>query len=118
MRRGVFRRHLAPIAFQLLGDQLRQRGHGALPHLGARDAHDHDIIGLDHDPGRDFGRGGARSTLHLSASLGHADSQGEAAGRGGAGDDEAATGKLRHMCHGAILPHALASEWIAARISA
>ena len=32
--------HLAPVAFELLGDQHRQAGRDALPHLGARDADD------------------------------------------------------------------------------
>ena len=44
-----------PVAFQLLGHQLRQAGQRALPHLGAGDADDDLVVGLHHHPGVDLG---------------------------------------------------------------
>ena len=54
-----FGRDLQPVAFQLLGHELGEARHRALPHLGAGDA-DHDaVVRLDHDPGRNL-RGALR----------------------------------------------------------
>src|SRR5262249_23006014 len=48
------RRHLrldlVPIAFELLGHELSQAGERALPHLGACNANDDLVIGLDQHP--------------------------------------------------------------------
>ena len=61
VRGGEFDRHLAPVAFQLLGDQHRQRGEHALAHLRPRDPDDDSVVRPDHDPSVDFGRAsGAR----------------------------------------------------------
>ena len=54
--RGEFDRHLAPVAFEFLGDQHRQRRRHALAHLRARDADDHGVVRPDHDPGVDLRR--------------------------------------------------------------
>ena len=56
VRRGELGLHLAPVAFELFGDQHRQRGEAALAHLRLGDADDHGVVGLDHDPGGDFRR--------------------------------------------------------------
>jgi hypothetical protein len=53
-RRHELGLHLAPVAFELFGDQHGQCGEGALAHLGAGDADDHGVVGLDHDPGGDL----------------------------------------------------------------
>ena len=60
--RRIFGRDLRPVAFELFGDELGEAGERALAHLGARDADDDGVVGLDHDPGVDFRRavGGAR----------------------------------------------------------
>jgi hypothetical protein len=55
---------LAPIAFELFGDQHSEPGHRALPHLGARDADRHRVIRRDHDPAVDF------ASADLSVSFG------------------------------------------------
>ena len=49
---GIFGRHLRPVALELLGDQLGEAGERALPHLGARDADHHRVVGLDRPPRR------------------------------------------------------------------
>ena len=54
--RREFRAHLAPVAFELLGDQHRQRRRDPLPHLRAGDADDDRVVGLDDDPRVDLGR--------------------------------------------------------------
>ncbi len=53
--RGELGAHLGPVAVELLGDELRERRIGALPHLGAGDANDDAVVGMDDDPGVDFG---------------------------------------------------------------
>ena len=75
----IFRAYFAPVAFELLSDQLRKSGEGSLTELGACDANDDGVIRLNHDPVRDFGRI-ARSS-HRGIAL---YAQGESAGeRGG-----------------------------------
>ena len=49
--------HLLPVAFELLGDQLRKPGESALAHLRARDPDHAGVVGLDHDPDIDLGAG-------------------------------------------------------------
>src|SRR5262249_12205645 len=51
--------HLAPVALQLLGDELREAGVGALAHLRARDADHAAAVGPYHHPGVHFRAGGA-----------------------------------------------------------
>src|SRR5439155_21667684 len=51
---SVFRLDERPVAFELLGEDLRERGETALPHLGAAVADDDGIVGLDHHPGVDL----------------------------------------------------------------
>ena len=53
--RDAIDRNLVPVAFELFDDELRETGERALPHLGARDADDGGVVGLDHDPGVDLG---------------------------------------------------------------
>ena len=56
--RGEFGTHLGPVAVQLFGHQLSQRGIGTLSHFRARDADDDAVIRVNHDPGIDLGRDG------------------------------------------------------------
>ena len=58
---GVFGGDLGPVTFKLFGHELCQTGQGALPHLGACDAYDHLVIGLNHHPGVHLGRRGTHS---------------------------------------------------------
>ena len=46
--------HFRPIAFQFFGQELREAGACALPHLGSCDADDASVVGFDDNPGRDF----------------------------------------------------------------
>ena len=96
--RRIFRRHLRPVAFELLGHELGEAGEGALSHLDAGDADHHGVVRLDHDPGVDLGRrfrggGGARSERDVEA-------EGKAAHGGRRAGEEAATGNgvHRHRC--------------------
>jgi hypothetical protein len=52
--RREFGCHLRPIAFQLLGNQLREAGHRALSHFGARNPDDDRVVRADNDPGVHF----------------------------------------------------------------
>ena len=61
--RDAFGRDLAPVALQLFGDELREAGERALPHLRARDADDAGVVGLDRDPDVDLVR---RAVLRLA----------------------------------------------------
>ncbi len=55
-RRRVLDLHLGPVALELFGDELREAGDGALPHLGAHDADVDGVVGPDRDPDADLGR--------------------------------------------------------------
>ena len=57
-RRGVLDLHLRPVAFELLGDDHRQRGDGALPHLLMRRADENAAVGIDGEERVDFVRRG------------------------------------------------------------
>ena len=77
--RGVFDPHLRPVAFQLFGDDHRQRGDGALPHLVVRRAEQNAAVRIDDKKGVDLrsasqspGRRAARPMLAASASRGNA----------------------------------------------
>ena len=58
-----FGRDLRPVAFQLLGDELREAGQRALAHLRAGDADHHRVVRPDHDPGVDLRRGVRRRAV-------------------------------------------------------
>src|SRR5262245_44349012 len=90
-------RDLGPVAFQLLGNELGETGHRALPHLGAGNADDDAVIRLDHDPGRHFRRAvrgandsGAERNVHAER---------EAAAERGSAHDEGTTVDLRNVIH-------------------
>src|SRR5262249_51196586 len=107
-------RDLGPVAFQLLGDELGETGHRALPHLGAGDADDDAVIRLDHDPGRQFRRAVRGANDSGAARKGRAER--EAAAERGSAHDEGTTVDLRYVIHGCLPLHALAAAaWIAAR---
>ncbi len=59
-RLDQFEVHLVPVAFQILGHQLRQAGQRALAHFLTGDADQHRLIGLNHHPGVHLGRLGLR----------------------------------------------------------
>ena len=54
--RRIFSGYLGPVAFQLLGNELREPRERPLSHLRARHADDHRVIGLYHHPRVDLGR--------------------------------------------------------------
>jgi hypothetical protein len=93
---GEFALDLRPVDLQLLGDDLRQRGRGALPHLRMRDADGDGLVGIDHDPGGDLTRRRRLRAPRLGAErqrLGHvrieyAEREASAGAQGG--DDELA----------------------------
>ena len=92
--RRIFGRDLGPVALQLLGDELGEAGQRPLPHLGAGDADDHRIVGLDHHPGIDLRRRlAALGACRLDER--HVEAERQAAGRGGDADEEAAAGEAR-----------------------
>src|SRR5207302_6243100 len=102
--KDVLSRDLLPVALELLGDELRQAGERALPHLRARDADHAGAVGLDDDPGIDLGAGrlcglGRSEEREL-------ESEREAAACCGRADDEIAAGKIGCACrifHGRLL---------------
>ena len=49
--RRVFGRDFGPVAFQLLGDELREAGQRALAHLRARDPDHHRVVRANDHPG-------------------------------------------------------------------
>jgi hypothetical protein len=108
-----FGRDLQPVAFQLLGHELGEARHRALPHLGAGDA-DHDaVVRLDHDPGRDL-RGALRGANDVGTER-ELHAEGEAAAERGRTCDKGAPIDLGNVGHGSPPPHAVAAAWIAAR---
>ncbi len=88
VRRRVLEPHLLEIHFELFGDQHRDRGIGALPHLHIGHRQHHLPIAADADEGvrrKTFGRG------RLAAAERQAEAQHETAADGGAGRKKAAT---------------------------
>src|SRR5262245_21147928 len=94
----LLRGHLAPVAFELLGDELSQSGDRALAHLRAGDADHAGVVGLDRDPDIDLGAaaGGALRRRFTKAGR-QVETEREPAARGGGADDERATRKLRGL---------------------
>ena len=101
--------HLAPIAFELLGDELGEAGERALAHLRARDADHAGVVGPDRHPDIDFRAGVAGALRDGFAEAGRqVETEREAAaGRGGA-DDERAARQLRGVAAGDLF-HGLGS---------
>ena len=102
-RRDRIGRHLVPVAFQLFRDELGEAGERALSHLGARDANDAGVVGLDDDPGIDLDAGLLR--LRRGDVEGKVEAERKAAARGGYGYDEIAPRRRRSFaddchCHG------------------
>ena len=113
-RRRKFGRDFGPVAFELFGDELGEAGQRALAHLGAGDADDDGVVGLDHDPGVDFRRA-VRGASALSAAERKIEAEREPAADSGGADDEGAAIRCCGIgVHGA-LPHAFAAAWMAAR---
>jgi hypothetical protein len=86
---------IAQIDFELLGDQHRHRGVGALAHLDLR--HDQRCLPVQPDANEGIGRkaihrAGGRDTPHCWR---QAEAQQQAAANGGAGFEEPATGSRR-----------------------
>src|SRR5262249_24331443 len=111
----IFPRHLRPVAFQLLGDELGEAGERALAHLGTGDADDDGVVRADHHPGVDFRRavGGADNARAAKRDV---EPERKPAAGGDGADDEAAAIHFWHVIHGRLPAHALAAAaWIAAR---
>ena len=86
-RRSVFDLDLRPVAFEFLGDNHRQRGDGALPHLLMRRANEDAAIGADGEEGvdlvrRGIGAPGLRPDAGRVGETGKCHADGEAAGGG------------------------------------
>src|SRR5438105_2637332 len=95
--RRIFDAHLRPVALELLGDELRETGDGALPHLGAHYTDVHGVVGRDRDPDADLRRAILRACDVRTKR--QAQTEGEAATDGGGPDDERAAIHLH-----AVLP--------------
>ena len=54
-RGWIFGDDLRPVTFEFFGNQLRQTGQRALPHLGANHPNHHGVIRTNDDPGANFG---------------------------------------------------------------
>jgi len=81
--------HEVALAAGITIDELREAGERALSHLGARDADDHRVVGLHHDPGIDLRRPrGLRRSLPGER---HVEADDEAAGHRGGTAQEAST---------------------------
>ena len=104
---GIFRGDLRPVAFEFFGDKLREARQRALPHLGARDAHDDGVVGTDHHPGIDLGRAvGGVNELRSERQI---ETDGEAAACGSGAEDERTAVQGGRLLHDR-LPHAPAAE--------
>jgi len=94
--RRIFGRHLRPVAFELLGDELGEAGERPLAHLGAGDPDDDGVVGPDHNPRvdlrRDIGGNGGRAERDAQAE------RQAATGSGGA-DQEGAAIDLEGTVH-------------------
>ena len=64
---GYSQRDLVPVAVEFFGDELAEAGERALAHLRAHDADDDGVVGLDHHPGAELGRGCALRARGLRA---------------------------------------------------
>src|SRR4029077_6182693 len=84
--RRIFDAHFRPVALELLGDELREAGDGALPHLGAHHADVHAVVWRDGDPDADFGRAVLRARDLGTEGKTQAERQATADG-GGANDE-------------------------------
>src|SRR5512144_3212628 len=116
VRRGELGLYLAPVAFQFFGDQHRQGSKDALTHLRLGDTNDHAVIGLDHDPDRDF-----RTRLGCAYrpwSERDIETECERAANGGGAGEKGAAAEVRNAAHGDFIPLTrwLAAAWIAARM--
>ena len=114
---GVGRRlldpDLAPVGVELVGDDHRRRGHGALAHLGHRVRDRHDAIAIDLEPL--VGREDAGRLLRGGVQR-EAEADDEAGAERGAALEERATGDLRVAVHRVPAFFIAAALWIAARI--
>ena len=126
-RRGILGRDLAPVALELLDDELSESGQRALAHLRARDANDHSIVRLDDDPGIHLGRGGCLLCDGIGQARWQVKSECETATGGGRADQELAATEADGFRHSAppyaFLPSTAAlllpaARWIAARMRA
>ena len=105
-RRRIFGGDLGPVAFEFLGNHLRQAGERALAHFRAGDTHHHGIVRPDHNPGVDLRRA-IRGTYH-TGTKGNIEPEHHAAANGSTADHEGATGyvqagSLESICHGLLL---------------
>ena len=104
----IFPGDLVPVAFELFGDELAETGQRALAHLRARDADDDGVVGLDHHPGIDLGRGGLGVRV-LRAAEREFEAKRKSATGGCGADDEGAAIHFRDIIHDCFPPHAFAA---------
>ena len=114
-RRRVFGGDLRPVAFEFFGDQLREAGQRPLAHFRSGDADDDGVVGLDHDPGVDFGRaiGGAH---HGRAAKGNIEAEREAGADSGGADHKSAAVEGGHMIHDHLLKRSRRRELLHAPV--
>src|SRR6267378_2761989 len=105
---------LAPVAVELLGDELCEAGDRSLAHLGAHRADQGGVVRADRHPDGDLGRAVGRAH-HGGTEWGKAQPERKSAADGGAADEEGTAGEFRNGCHGRLPHAALAAAWIASR---
>jgi hypothetical protein len=96
-RRGIFGLDLLPVALELFRHQLGEARQRALAHLGAGNADDDIVVGLDEDPGADLVALGAELSQR-AAQAGHVEAQGKPTTGGRAGDQEIAARDVFASC--------------------
>jgi hypothetical protein len=113
----VFDLDLRPVAFEFFGDDHRQRGDGALPHLLVRRADEDAAVRADGEERVDLvrrivGPPGLRTDTRGVGKTGKRNTDGEAAGGGRRSDDELAAGDGRF--HDLVLGYLSAQVFISA----
>src|SRR5262249_14016070 len=102
------------VAFELLGDKLREARQRALAHLRARDADDDGVVRTDHHPGIDLRRA-VGGTDHPRFAQGKIEAERQPAASGGCAHPKASTIYFWLVIHSSLRHHAFAAAWIAAR---
>src|SRR5216684_3464577 len=93
---------LAPVAVELLGDELRKAGDRALAHFRTHRADKGGVVRADRHPDGDLGRAVGRAH-HGRTERGKAQAEREAAAERGAADEEGTAGEFRNGCHDRLL---------------